>query len=99
MKDKNFLDDIENKSLEELNSLANKIIDNLQKKGQEDFIQGYQQLLKLNNYIDKKFHQETRSISKKSKSLNLGNFNATSSKSVLSSNCPSSLKEPVLAPK
>ena len=67
MKDKNFLDDIENKSLEELNSLANKIIDNLQKKGQEDFIQGYQQLLKLNNYIDKKFHQETRSISKKTK--------------------------------
>ena len=32
MKDKNFLDDIENKSLEELNNLANKIIDNLQKK-------------------------------------------------------------------
>ncbi len=67
MKDKNFLDDIENKSLEELNNLANKIIDNLQKKTKDDFIQDYQQLLKLNNYIDKKFHQETRSISKKTK--------------------------------
>tara|TARA_Y100001958_G_scaffold142850_1_gene119419 strand:- start:415 stop:678 length:264 start_codon:yes stop_codon:yes gene_type:complete len=67
MKDKNFLDDIENKSLEELNTLANKIIDNLENKGLEDFVQQYQELLKLNNFIDKKFHQETRSISKKTK--------------------------------
>ena len=32
MKDKNLLADIENKSLEELNNLANKIIDNLEKR-------------------------------------------------------------------
>ena len=32
MKDKNLLDDIETKSLEELNNLANKIIDNLEQK-------------------------------------------------------------------
>ena len=32
MKDKNLLDDIETKSLEELNNLVNKIIDNLEKK-------------------------------------------------------------------
>ena len=32
MKDKNLLDDIETKSFEELNNLANKIIDNLEKK-------------------------------------------------------------------
>ena len=32
MKDKNLLDDIEAKSFEELNNLANKIIDNLEKR-------------------------------------------------------------------
>ena len=32
MKDKNLLADIETKSLEELNNLANEIIDNLEKK-------------------------------------------------------------------
>ena len=32
MKDKNLLADIETKSLEDLNNLANKIIDNLEKK-------------------------------------------------------------------
>ena len=67
MKEKNLLDDIENKSLEELNNLANKIIDNLEKKSLEDFIQEYQELIKLNNYIEKKFQQETKSISKKTK--------------------------------
>ena len=67
MKDKNLLDDIETKSLEELNNLANKLIDNLEKKGLEDFVQEYQELIKLNNYIEKKFQQETKSISKKTK--------------------------------
>ena len=67
MKDKNLLDDIETKSLEELNNLANKIIDNLEKKSLNDFIRDYQELIKLNNFIEKKFHQETRSISKKTK--------------------------------
>ena len=67
MKDKNLLDDIESKSLEELNNLANKIIDNLEKKSLEDFVQEYQELIKLNNYIERKFHQEVKSISKKNK--------------------------------
>ena len=67
MKDKNLLDDIEYKSLEELNNLANKIIDNLEKKSLEDFVEDYQKLIKLNNYIEKKFQQETKSISKKTK--------------------------------
>ena len=67
MKDKNLLDDIESKSLEELNNLANKIIDNLEKKKLEDFVQEYQELIKLNNYIEKKFHQEIKFISKKNK--------------------------------
>ena len=67
MKDKNLLDDIETKSLEELNNLANKIIDKLEKKSLNDFIKDYQELIKLNNFIEKKFHQEARLISKKTK--------------------------------
>tara|TARA_Y100000590_G_scaffold135050_1_gene154500 strand:+ start:1480 stop:1734 length:255 start_codon:yes stop_codon:yes gene_type:complete len=67
MKDKNLLDDIDSKSLEELNNLAKKIIDNLEKKSSEEFFEEYQELIKLNNYIEKKFKQETRSISKKTK--------------------------------
>ena len=67
MKDKNLLDDIESKSLEELNDLANIVIDNLEKKSLEDFVEDYQKLIKLNNYIEKKFQQETKSISKKTK--------------------------------
>ena len=67
MKDKNLLDDIDSRSLEELSKLANKTIDNLEKKNLEDFVQEYQELIKLNNYIEKKFQQETKSISKKTK--------------------------------
>ena len=67
MKDKNILADIETKSLEELNNIANKLIDNLEKKSLEDFIKDYQELIKLNNFIEKKFHQEARLISKKTK--------------------------------
>ena len=67
MKEKNLLDDIESKSPEELNNLANKIIDNLEKKSLEDFTQEYQDLIKLNNFIEKKFHQERKFISKKNK--------------------------------
>ena len=67
MKDKNLLADIETKSLEDLNNLANKIIDNLEKKNSVNFTEDYQELIKLNNYIDKKFYQEARSISQKTK--------------------------------
>ncbi len=67
MKDKNLLADIESKSLEELNDLANKIIENLEKKTIEEFTEDYQELIKLNNFIEKKFQQESRLISKKTK--------------------------------
>ena len=67
MKDKNLLDVIETKSLEELNNLANKIIDKLEKKSLEDFTQEYQELIKLNNFIEKKFQQQARLISKKTR--------------------------------
>ena len=63
MKDKNLLVDIDNKSLEELNNLANELINKLEKKSVEDFVIDYQELIKLNNFIEKKFHQEARSIS------------------------------------
>ncbi len=67
MKDKNLLADIENKSLEELKNMANKLIDNLEKKSIEEFIKDYQELIKLNNFIEKKFQEETRSISRQAK--------------------------------
>tara|TARA_B100001121_G_C18538303_1_gene549491 strand:+ start:18 stop:272 length:255 start_codon:yes stop_codon:yes gene_type:complete len=67
MKDKNLLDDIEIKSLEELHKLANRIIDNLDKKSNEEFIKDYQELIKLNNLIEKKLLEEKKSISKKTK--------------------------------
>ena len=67
MKDKNLLADIETKSIEDLNNLATKIIDNLEKKTLEDFVKDYQQLIVLNNFIEKKFQQEKKSISKKTK--------------------------------
>ncbi len=67
MKDKNLLADIETKSLDELKILATKIIENLEKKALEDFVKDYQQLIVLNNLIDKKFQQEKKSISKKTK--------------------------------
>ena len=67
MKDKNLLDDIESKSLEELNTLANRIIDNLDKKSNEEFIKDYQVLIKFNNFIEKKLLEEKKSISKKTK--------------------------------
>ena len=67
MKDKNLLADIHTKSLEELNKLANEMIDNLEKKNTEDFMIYYQDLIKLNNFIEKKYHQEVRSISQETK--------------------------------
>ena len=67
MKDKNLLADIETKSLDELNNLVNKIIDNLEKKSLEDFVKDYQELIKLNSLIEKKFQHEARLISKKQK--------------------------------
>ena len=49
MKDKNLLDDIKNKSLDELTELANNIIKNLEnKKNLEDSLEEYQKLIKLN---------------------------------------------------
>ena len=67
MKDKNLLVDIETKSLDELNNLVNELIENLEKKSLEEFVKDYHELIKLNSFIEKKFHQEARTISKKNK--------------------------------
>ena len=54
MKDKNLLDDIKNKSLNELTELANNIIEKLEnEKDLEASINDYQKLIKLNNMIEK----------------------------------------------
>tara|TARA_B100001250_G_C19508686_1_gene660690 strand:+ start:481 stop:735 length:255 start_codon:yes stop_codon:yes gene_type:complete len=65
MKDKNFPYDIKNKSLNELKELANNIIESLEnKKDLESSIKEYQELITLNNFIEKKFQNTSRELSK-----------------------------------
>tara|TARA_X000000368_G_scaffold205086_1_gene161825 strand:+ start:184 stop:438 length:255 start_codon:yes stop_codon:yes gene_type:complete len=64
MKHKNLPNDIRNKSLDELTELANSIIENLEKeKNLENSINKYQELLRLNNLIEKKFQITSKNIS------------------------------------
>ena len=68
MKDKNFPYDIKNKSLNELKELANNIIENLENKQDlESSIKEYQELITLNNLIEKKFKTTSKEISKTTK--------------------------------
>ena len=68
MKDKNLPNDIKNKSLNELTELANSIIENLEKeKNLESSINKYQELLRLNNLIEKKFQATSKNISQNTK--------------------------------
>ena len=68
MKDKNLLDDIKRKSLNELTKLANNIIENLEnKKSFESSINEYQKLIKLNNLIEKEFQKTSKKISQATK--------------------------------
>ncbi len=68
MNENNFPDDIHLKSLQELTSLANKIIENLEnEKDLENSIDEYQKLLKLNNLIQKKFQTSSKEISENTK--------------------------------
>ena len=68
MKDKNFPNDIKNKSLNELKELANNIIENLENKQDlESSIKEYQELITLNNLIEKKFKTTSKEISKTTK--------------------------------
>ena len=64
MKDKNLPPDIDTRSIEELTDEANQIIKSLEnEKDLNNSVESYQQLLKLNNIIEKKFRQNLKSIS------------------------------------
>ncbi|MDA7603771.1 exonuclease VII small subunit [Candidatus Pelagibacter sp.] len=64
MKDKNLPPDNDTSSLEELTDQANQIIELLEnEKDLNNSVENYQQLLKLNNIIEKKFHKNFRFIS------------------------------------
>ena len=66
MKDKNLPLDYDSKTLEELTDEANQIIKSLEEKDDLDnSVESYQELLKLNNLIEKKFQKNLRSISEK----------------------------------
>tara|TARA_Y100000996_G_scaffold394990_1_gene359801 strand:+ start:22 stop:276 length:255 start_codon:yes stop_codon:yes gene_type:complete len=68
MKDKNLPNNIKNKSLNELTELANGIIENLEnEKDLESSINKYQELLRLNNLIEKKFQKTSKNISRNTK--------------------------------
>ena len=63
MKEKNLLPDNNNTTLEELTDQANQIIQSLEnEKDLNNSVESYQQLLKLNNIIEKKFNKSFRSI-------------------------------------
>ena len=64
MKDKKLPPDNNTSSLEELIDQANQIIESLENENDlNSSVESYQQLLKLNNIIEKKFHKNFRSIS------------------------------------
>ena len=64
MKDKNLPLDYDSRTLEELTDEANQIIKSLEEKDDLDkSVESYQELLKLNNLIEKKFQKNFRSIS------------------------------------
>ena len=66
MKDKNLPLDYDSRTLEELTDEANQIIKSLEEKDDLDnSVESYQELLKLNNLIEKKFQKNSRSISEK----------------------------------
>ena len=68
MKDKNLPNNYNSLSLEELTSKANKMIEELEnQKDLENSIENYQNLLKLNSIIEKKFQSNIKTISDNTK--------------------------------
>ena len=64
MKEKNLPLDYQHSSLEELTEKANSIIESLEnEKNLNNSVDSYQELLKLNNLIEKKFQKNLKSIS------------------------------------
>ena len=63
MKEKNLPLDYHHSSLEELTEKANSIIESLEnEKNLNNSVDSYQELLKLNNLIEKKFQKNLKSI-------------------------------------
>ena len=68
MKDKNLPNNYNEMSLEDLTREAHNIIEELEKqKDLENSIENYQNLLKLNSIIEKKFQKNVKEISEKTK--------------------------------
>ena len=68
MKDKNLPNDYNSLSLEELTTEANKMIEELEnKKDLSNSLDNYQNLIKLNNIIEKKFQKNIKDINEKTK--------------------------------
>ncbi len=68
MKDKNLPNDYNSLTLEELTKEANKMIEDLEsQKNLQNSFENYQNLLKLNNIIEKKFQKSVKSINEKTK--------------------------------
>ena len=68
MKDKNLPNDYSDLSLEELTNEANKMIEYLEnQKDLEKTMENYQNLIKLNNIIEKKFQRNIKDINTKTK--------------------------------
>ena len=68
MKDKNLPNDYNSLSLEELTTEANKMIEELE--NQKDLgksLEKYQNLIRLNNIIEKKFQMNIKKINEKAK--------------------------------
>jgi hypothetical protein len=64
MKDKNLPPDNNPYSLEDLTDQANKIIESLEnEKDLNNSVESYQELLKLNKIIEKKFYNKFKNIS------------------------------------
>ena len=68
MKDKNLPDDNNSKTVEELTKKANQIIEQLEKETNlENSLNNYQELIKLNNIIEKKFQKKSKEINQLTK--------------------------------
>ena len=68
MKDKILPPDYDQFSVEELTEKANKIIESLEReKDLNNSVETYQELLKINNIIEKKFHKNLRNINDETK--------------------------------
>ena len=68
MKDKNLPNNYNSLSIEELTNKANRMIEELEsQKNLENSLENYQNLLKLNNIIEKKFQKDVKNINENTK--------------------------------